>query len=157
MLAQQATPAAAQPVSVEAAPEPRQPFAARVFVIEYPIYISPMVAQYTNCLRSREVVIGETVSFEVEHRKAVPLCVKQEKKLKEDAFERLTSRPKYAMTMEQLGDLFDSIKMTHIDRGRVMDGYMDRGLDRDPYAPQVGQSPATDVDMAGTAADTTTP
>ena len=121
---------------------------ARIFVIEYPIYISDLVADYTNCLRSQNVDIGPGRTFEAEHRNAVPLCAKKEQRNKKEAFELLSSRPKSSMTMEQLGNLFDNIKVTHIDRGRVMDGFMDRGFDADPYAKQVGKAQEPPVDLA---------
>ncbi|WP_209349033.1 hypothetical protein [Pontixanthobacter sp. CEM42] len=138
------------------APVGAPPLKARIFIIEYPIYISPHVDQYTTCLRSQEVRIGSGRTFEAEYRNAVPLCAKIEKKTKKAAFDRLAEKPKYAMSMDELNTLFDNIKTVHIDRGRVLDGYMDRGLESDPYAQQVGKAEETQVNLDKPAVETVT-
>ncbi len=125
----------------------QQTLKARVFVLEYPIHISPYVADYTSCLRSQNVEIGAGSTFESEHKKAVPLCMAAETKNKQSAIQVLEDRPRLGMNKEDLDELFTSIQMTHINRGRVMDGFLDRGLDSDPYEEQVGRSEAKEIEL----------
>lgn len=112
--------------------------------LEYPALIEPYIADYYNCLKSRELFVGDGITFEIQHRDAIPQCTKMEVRSFAAANAALAKRGRSgSATPQDVAGFFETIRKIHIARGKDLDVQLAMGLGGDPYQAQ-GMGPANE-------------
>ena len=113
--------------------------------LEYPYIIEPFIDDYYGCLKSRELFAGDNLTFEEQHRGAIPQCAKVESRAFKEANAALARRGDSAETTpEDVAGFFETIRLIHIARGKDIDAQLFMQINGDPYAPQ-GMGPADET------------
>ena len=118
--------------------------APQTWTVEYPRAISPYVAKYYDCLKSREVVMHGATDFETQHRLAVPKCATVRAVAAKDANALLARRAKPDEDGSyEVAVTLNTIEMIHIARGKDLDKQMALMAQGRPYERKVEEVPVS--------------